>query len=413
MDTNENKINKFIRGAITSLIMMFALFLVFSINTIGVSAKTTSDSSAQNYTLSLKERGGLVEKIKGSDINLKYGSNSSNDVSYDDNLLQECINKLSCFDSNNVILSQNAKLIYENNNFVIYKEVYGNQVNRDILYKNIINAIKNKDSKLDLEEIKCYEDPKYVSDSPEVISAKDTIDKYMSSKITYNYAGQIQVLDGSTIKDWINIDGNYNISINASIVRNYVNKMADNYTSLMGTSISVSGGYEGNNHSWVIDSAGETNALIENIKSGQTITKHPLYVQTSAASYFSNVGDSFIEIDMTKQHLWFYKNGYLVVDGDVVTGNESAGNSTPTGVYNIYAMQKDTVLRGEDYAAPVSFWMPFNKNIGLHDASWRSEFGGQIYKTDGSHGCVNAPYSVAKTVYDNAWTGIPVICYYS
>ncbi|EKQ55524.1 MULTISPECIES: L,D-transpeptidase family protein [unclassified Clostridium] len=413
MDTNENKINKFIRGAITSLIMMFALFLVFSINTIGVSAKTTSDSSAQNYTLSLKERGGLVEKIKGSDINLKYGSNSSNDVSYDDNLLQECINKLSCFDSSKVMLSQNAKLIYENSNFVIYKEVYGNQVNRDILYENIIKAIKNKDSKLDLEEIKCYKDPKYVSDSPEVISAKDTINKYMSSRITYNYAGQMQVLDGSTIKDWINIDENYNVSLNASIVRNYVNKMADNYESLMGTSINVSGGYEGNNHSWVIDSAGETNALIENIKSGQTITKHPLYIQTSAASYFSNVGDSFIEIDMTKQHLWFYKNGYLVVEGDVVTGNESAGNSTPTGVYNIYAMQKDTVLRGEDYAAPVSFWMPFNKNIGLHDASWRSEFGGQIYKTDGSHGCVNAPYSVAKTVYDNAWTGIPVICYYS
>ena len=105
--------------------------------------------------------------------------------------------------------------------------------------------------------------------------------------------------------------------------------MASTYNTSLGTNIKVSGGYDGNNHSWIIDSSEETKALIENIKNGQTITKNPIYAQTSAASYFSNVGSTYVEIDMTKQHLWYYKDGYLVVEGDVVTGNVSNGCSTP------------------------------------------------------------------------------------
>lgn len=413
METGGYELNKIVRGVITSLVTLFVFGLIFFGNEIGASAKNFNDKSAEDYTLSLKERDNIKEKITGAEINLKYDSKIPEGISYDENLLQERINRLQCFDASKVIQSQNAKLIYENNNFTIYKEVNGNNVNRGILYQNIVKAIKNRNSEINLEELKCYEEPKFVSSSPELINARDTLNKYISSKITYNYAGQTQFLDGSTIKDWINIDANYQVSIDENIVRNYVNNIADNYTSLLGTSISVSGGYDGNNHSWIIDRTAETSALMENIKNGQVIEKHPIYAQTSAASYFSNVGSTFVEIDMTKQHLWYYKNGYLIVEGDVVTGNVSAGHSTPSGVYRLYSKQKDTVLRGEDYAAPVSFWMPFNGNIGLHDANWRSEFGGEIYKTNGSHGCVNAPYYVAKAVYDNISYGVPVICYNS
>ena len=61
---------------------------------------------------------------------------------------------------------------------------------------------------------------------------------------------------------------------------------------------------------------------------------------------------------------------------------------------------------------PVSYWMPFNGNIGMHDASWRSSFGGDIYKTNGSHGCINLPVSVAQELYGYVEKGTPVICYY-
>ena len=413
METDEYRLNNIVRGIITSLFTLFIFGLVFFSNVTYVSAKTFSEKSAKDYTLSLQEKEGIKEQITGAEISLKYDSTVPESISYDENLLNERINKLQCFDTSKVIQSQNAKLVYENNSFVIYKEIYGNSINRNALYENIVKAIKNRETEINLEELKCYEEPKFVTTSPEIVSAKETLNRYISAKITYNFAGQTRTLDGVAIKDWIIIGEDYEVSLYEPLVRKYVDSLADAYTSLLGTSIKVSGGYDGNNHSWIINREAETSALIENIKNGQTIEKHPIYAQTSAANYFRNVGGTFVEIDMTKQHLWYYKDGYLVVEGDVVTGNANAGHSTPAGVYRLYYKQKDTVLRGEDYAAPVSFWMPFNGNIGLHDANWRSDFGGEIYKTDGSHGCVNAPYYVAKAVYNNINSGVAVICYNS
>ncbi len=413
MEEERNQFKKIMKGIVTSFCTLSIIFFVFFINNISAYGKTTQEESASTeaYTLTLQERDGIEEQIKGSDINFKYSSENPKVISFDEKLLQESINKLSCFDSNKIIEPQNAKLVYENNNYVISKEVYGNKVNKDILYGNVVKAIQSGNTTINLESINCYENPKVTANTSGLINAKDIVNKYVSSKITYNIGGLTQYLDGSTIKDWINVDGNFQVTLDENKVRNYVDNLANIYTTSLGTIIKVSGGYSGNNHSWMIDSSEETNALIDNIRNGQVIAKNPAYTQTSVGSYFNNVGDAYVEIDLSKQHLWYYKDGYLVVEGDVVTGNVSDGDATPAGVYSVYHKEKDSVLRGQDYAAPVSFWMPFNGNIGLHDASWRSEFGGEIYKTSGSHGCVNAPYYLAKTVYDNISVGTPVILY--
>ena len=118
-----------------------------------------------------------------------------------------------------------------------------------------------------------------------------------------------------------------------------------------------------------------------------------------------------MEIDLTNQKVYLYVNGNLVKSSSCVTGNVSKGHTTPPGIYPMTYKQLDAVLRGPGYASPVKYWMPFNGGIGLHDASWRSSFGGTIYKTNGSHGCVNLPYEMAKTIYENAYAGMPVICY--
>lgn len=96
-----------------------------------------------------------------------------------------------------------------------------------------------------------------------------------------------------------------------------------------------------------------------------------------------------------------------MVQSDFVSGNESRGWSTPAGVYPLTYKQRNATLKGENYATPVSYWMPFNGGIGMHDAYWRSSFGGKIYKTNGSHGCINLPPAVAKTVYENISAGMP------
>ena len=78
----------------------------------------------------------------------------------------------------------------------------------------------------------------------------------------------------------------------------------------------------------------------------------------------------------------------------------------------IYGKQRRRILRGPGYASFVNYWMPVNGNIGLHDATWRKEFGGEIYKTSGSHGCINLPYEKAEKIFEKAEVGLPVIMYY-
>ncbi len=98
------------------------------------------------------------------------------------------------------------------------------------------------------------------------------------------------------------------------------------------------------------------------------------------------------------------------MDTPVVTGTKGY-NDTPKGYYTMYSRAMDTVLYGDDYASPVDYWMGFKGGYGIHDASWRSSYGGNIYTYNGSHGCVNTPYNAVKTIYNNTAYGTPVILY--
>ena len=151
--------------------------------------------------------------------------------------------------------------------------------------------------------------------------------------------------------------------------------------------------------------------MINDIKNGENIIKEPIYLQKALGTRENDIGSTYVEINLTNQYLWFYKDGDIVAQGDIVSGNESRGLSTPVGTYILNYKQKDATLKGAGYSSKVSYWMPFNSNIGLHDATWRNDFGGNIYKSNGSHGCINLPVYLAKKIYENIEPGTPIICY--
>lgn len=111
-----------------------------------------------------------------------------------------------------------------------------------------------------------------------------------------------------------------------------------------------------------------------------------------------------ILISISEQKLWFYQDGVLQLSSNVVTGTLRE-HDTPRGTFRIQYKATNVYLRGPDYKTFVNYWMPIYGDIGLHDATWRSSFGGYIYQTSGSHGCINLPYYVAQTIYYNAPTG--------
>ncbi len=151
---------------------------------------------------------------------------------------------------------------------------------------------------------------------------------------------------------------------------------------------------------------------MEIIRNGESTSREPAYLLEAESHDGPDYGNTYVEINLTAQHLFFYKDGELIVESDFVSGNPSRGNATPDGAYSLTYKERNATLKGENYRTPVSYWMPFNGNIGMHDSSWRSTFGASIYKTNGSHGCINLPPSVAETIFENIEQGIPVLCYH-
>ena len=140
-------------------------------------------------------------------------------------------------------------------------------------------------------------------------------------------------------------------------------------------------------------------------------TYNTISVKTKNTAYGRSFGDTYIEISISEQHLWFVYKGEVYVSTDVVTGNYHSMD-TPKGYYSIRNKARGVTLSGAGYSSYVNYWMAFiGSSYGIHDSSWRSSFGGSIYKGNGSHGCVNTPYANVKKIYEKASVGTPVIIY--
>ena len=122
----------------------------------------------------------------------------------------------------------------------------------------------------------------------------------------------------------------------------------------------------------------------------------------------------YIDVDLESQFArLFDESGEVIWESAFVSGDMYQGHSTVTGIFEIYSMQTNTVLVGMDYNGDgepdyesfVNYWMPFYGGYGLHDATWRSNFGGEYYYYNGSHGCVNLPYRKAAELYGMTHVG--------
>lgn len=159
-------------------------------------------------------------------------------------------------------------------------------------------------------------------------------------------------------------------------------------------------------------------AVEERAQRKAPVTKISVPAREVHKDYRPEFGDKYVEVWLAGQRVRMFENGMLAVETPCVTGNVARGDATPPGTFKLYYKQRNRVLRGEkrpdgsySYESPVSFWMPFNGGIGLHDATWRGSFGGNIYKYSGSHGCINMPYSAAKAIYEKVEAGTTVHVY--
>lgn len=399
-------------------------------------------NEAEDFILVIRERDGKTEQIDGAHMGYEYLSDgsvqavkdsqnpmswmyaffhpetySSNVItSYNKEMLREAMLDLDCFDPEQVVEPEDACIEETDTSYELVKEVEGNQLDEEKVFQLLTGAVDSGKTEVDLEEAGCYLEPSLRSDDEALNKRYQTLKKYAEMSVTYLIGDQKEVLDSMTIRKWMTMEEDGSVSFNWNMAADWLSDLGDQYntigtlqpfTTSLGETIMV----KSETYGWKIDEANEINELLTVLEAGEPVEKEPLYLETARTRGTSDIGDTYVEIDYTNQRMWFYKDGVCLVDTPVVTGNTSQNMGSPTGIYCIYNKERNATLKGEGYETLVDFWMPFYGGVGIHDAKWRSEFGGVIYQTNGSHGCINTPWDQVQIIYENIQIGDPVICY--
>lgn len=339
-------------------------------------------------------------------------------VDYNEEMLKNRVSRLKLMNAAVMKKPKNAQIseYSEKDMFTIVPEEDGTVIRKKKLLKSLNHAITNLQDDLSLEEEGCYKEPEITADSKELKTLRDELNHYVKTKVTYQFGEEEEVLDGGEISKWISVNDERHVEISREQIAAYVERLADTYdtagkTKKFKTSYGKKVDIEGGDYGWRIDREKETEALAALIAEGREEVREPEYEKRANNPGRKDYGDTYVEVNLTAQHLIYYKNGQMVLESDIVSGNEAKGWSTPTGAFGLYYKERNRTLRGQGYASPVSFWMPFNGGVGFHDAKWRGSFGSDYYKQRGSHGCINLPYSAAKSLYDNIEEGCAILVY--
>ncbi len=280
--------------------------------------------------------------------------------------------------------------------------------------KAIREAVVALQTELDFDLAGLYEPGQIPEQEAGLEEKLKLLNLYTGSSISY---AKVPLLNGDTIHQWLVYDAAGNISLDESKINAYVQELAAAYNTAekerslitsYGSVVTVPAG----NYGWKIDEKEEAKAIKNIILQGQQVQREPVFIQKAASLTGADYGNSYVEVNLSSQHLFLYKNGVKVLESDFVSGNTAKKKATPAGIFALSYKQRNAVLSGEGYETPVDYWMPFNGDIGFHDAGWRSAFGGQLYKTRGSHGCINMPPENAKLLYESIEAGFPILCYH-
>ncbi len=396
---------------------------------------------SRNFTMTIKFRNGTTETIKGSDFSYKLSAPNNLETilasqsgqtqgaaggytgdgmsaTFDEVALRNVLSNLNSV--KNAKKTENAYITTEKP-YKIVPEVQGNSYNMDKLLNVVKSSLNSGLQSIDLGNYDVLDTITVRSnDLQETLSRLNQVG---DMSVTLNVLGHKETVDSSRIMDWMTGVENGKLTLDQSKVAAYVAEIANRYDDAGNTQTfhSASGKdvVMSTTYGVHINQAATVTALTDAVAGLQTTEIEPVYTCKPVRYDMPQFGDTFAEVDLTLQHVYFYQDKQCVWDSDCVSGLATdPERATPTGVFSLTYKQKDKVLRGKlvngkySYESPVSYWMPFNGGIGFHDATWRSKFGGTIYQSSGSHGCINLPKDKAAALYNLINKGTIVVVHY-
>ena len=410
---------------------------------------------AEGYELKITFRDGEVEVIDGDDIGFKVKPDGSVDrilqsqdhekwymcffrrtdgeveqnTTYDPDKLRKAINSLPELQEDYMVKPVDAYIELHDTTFSIIPEVEGNFVDIEMVQNAATEAVQKELTDVVVTDLEgSYKVPSVRAADEDIIEKCDSYNHMLAGSITWDLPnGDTMTLDADTTVNWLSRDenGDYyrdgdlweeNIEYWVDELARKVNTVGQDWSfqSTNAGYVTVSGG----DYGYSVNKVDEREEVWDLLWEGETDEREP-YFYTVQYNNGSGLGGTYIEANLSQQHVWIYIDGSMVCDTDCVSGNVNLGRGTPTGVFQILYKDTEVDLKGQQlangqysYISHVKYWMPFYGGCGFHDASWRSSFGGNIYRSDGSHGCINLPPSITPKFYSYVRTGMPVIVYY-
>lgn len=411
---------------------------------------TIDDVTGDTVTIGQDEAGMSVSSTSPSDmiaaqdafawpLHVIGGSGQSADrtVSFDYDKLEQTLASLDMCDESKRTAATDASFRYDQGTgkWYVTPDAQGTVVDKD----KLVSAVEGALDGLNSPTVKVTQDmcvQPYVTASDESLNAAvDDASKWISTSITYDIDDQQSAVtvNSSTILPWVSIskgdDGKFAATLDESAVKAYLAKIGAKYdtkgeqltiTTPTGKVASVAGTED--DTGWLTDEATELPKLIDDIKNGRTDHREFSMKHKANAKTGSDVwGTTYIEVDLSTQHLWYVKDGQVVEDFGIISGK--SGYDTPQGVTAVYKKVTDVTLispwkdpkTGEPtYKTPIDVGLVISKDGGvlIHSAPWQpsSMFGNASYHVSGgSHGCVNAPTDKTWDLYNSVPLNTPVV----
>lgn len=405
----------------------------------------------ENYSLQVLERKGASEVIKGTDVGLEYvpddqvaailhaqnaliwpyrlamnivedAASTHASVQLDEEKFKQTVAGLNCSDPEQMIAPENSYANLEGNIYAPHPAEEGTTIKPDVLKEVLREALLNTAESVDLDAGDCYTNPEITEDDPEINRICDTKNELIGLSITYHFGDEVDVLDGATTDAWITWDEDLKPTIDEEKIKAWAVEFgkkhdtvgsARTFTGAAGREVTISGGSYG----WSVDEEKEIEQVKKMFADHESQDREPIWATTAASHDAIDWGNTYVEVDIAMQHMWYFKDGNCIFENDVVTGLPTPARQTTPGVWSILEKKRNKVLRGArlsdgsyEYETPVAYWARVTwTGIGFHDATWQPSFGGNRYTYAGSHGCINMSYSGVQQFYDLIFEGCPVI----
>lgn len=393
----------------------------------------------EGYNLSIVNNGITVDELYGNDINLEFGDmdkvlqdickhqkkvswlkgvvfssepiNTGEGLKYDTNILNQFINSTLVLGMESTTKSVDAKLTYKDGKYIITPAVYGNEINKLAVENTIRGAVNSLNASIDINKADCFIKPRLTEDNEVLIDSCKKANKLIKNKIELNVTDDLFEIPVDIKKDWLTVDEEGTLIFDKTAFAKYEDRVDKSYSSneevrefktFHGDTVKVTGGDYGTAINRTKFEADVEEAMLGG---------HNSKVKVKFAVTNKEIGDSYIEVDLSNQMLCMYVKGEQKLCTPVITGKDDDDHRTPEGVYRLKSKTNNGSVAENGENKSVKYWMSINGVIGICDASWKDMFGGDSYKKDGSDGSIYMLEDDAKILYENCFANMPIVCY--